>query len=860
MTPRAVGHYRIEKQIGEGGMGIVYQAIDTRTGNTVALKTLLLTSAIPDPDKRKRFQIEARVASSLHHENIVQVFEIGTAEEDGQTVDFIAMEFVEGATLEDLVRQQRMTQDLAIDYAIQVAGAITAAHAASIVHRDLKPSNVMVNAAGVVKVLDFGLAKVNSLMDPPDPKAVTGSMQLTRANTIMGSFGYMSPEQTKGQAVDARSDVFSFGSTFYYCLTAHAPFAADSSVGILAAVLKEEPTPLVDYVPEIDPRLDAILRKCQRKDPERRWQSMADLKLALIELKEERAALKNATAAAAAPPPASTRRQWWMAAAGFAAGLIPGAGYLATRKPSTPPAFQRITFRRGDILSARFGKGTGEVLYTARWDGSPQATYAALPGAREARDLGLGPGRFWGVNAKGEALVVESPADNQPGTLFRASLSGGAPKPILPDVYEAQWSNDGNQMAIIRRVEGGKSRLEFPVGTTLFESDSREPNCLRLHPTDGSIAFFAYDNEIGDYSLMLWTPGASSVKVLSKGWRTLGRLAWSPDGSEVWMAGARPGNSPAFFGVTPGGVERTIAQLPGVLVMHDVSPADGSVLLADVRSRIAAHASSPMLKDGAEIGWFEATFLYDISPDGKSALSVEMAYGEGRNAAIYLRALDGASAAVRLGFGNRPALSPDGKWVACIVRDKDSSTLKLLPTGAGEERLLAGDGLKYESVEWFPDEQHLLISAGGPGKPLRSYKKSIAGSGPLVPITPEGVRASRLSPDGKWAAAITSGGFRAYDATGGSAGERDFGPAQPGDRIARWHADGNSLWIANPLPRSVRLDRLDLTTRKRQQEREVRYPEDNAMFVSLSLTPDGKWYAMSYQKDLAELYLVRGLR
>ncbi|HEY3738190.1 MAG TPA: WD40 repeat domain-containing serine/threonine protein kinase [Bryobacteraceae bacterium] len=845
-----LGHYRIEVQLGSGGMGAVFRAIDLRDNRVVALKTLL-ASTLKDVEQRQRFQQEARLASSLTHPNIVTIFEVGTAQLAGESVDYIAMELIDGETLDKLSPTGQPLPELdAISYGIQIAHGLAAAHAANIIHRDLKPSNVMVSRDGVVKILDFGLAKWADPIEP-DAYSETRSVQLglTMAGSIIGSVAYMSPEQAESKPLDTRTDIFSFGSVLYRMASGQDPFKGASPVATLSAVLLKDPDPISDMVPGVSPGLETIIRKCLRKEPSKRWQSMADLGLSLEELREELIRPRDPPSLVVVPPaPANTRRQWLMAGAGLLVGLTPAA-YLATRRKQ-PATFQRLTFRRGDILSALFAP-RGEIVYTAHWDGSPQATYSSLPGSREARDLGLPSGTIMGINSSGEALIRTG--DGETGTLIRIGLGGGAARSVLNDVFEAKWGPDGDSIAVVRAVDG-KPRLEYPIGTLLYQTEMRPPCWVRVHPSSGMVAFFDYDTEVGDYDLKT-VDSSRQVKTLSRGWRTVGRLAWSPDGKEVWMSAGRPGENPWLTAVTREGVERTMAQLPGFMLLHDVAP-DGSLLVAAVRSKIAIHGHGSLSKNDLDLSWFDASMVYDITPDGTEVLSVELAYGEGRNSAIYLKKTDG-SASVRIGYGNRPALSPDGKSIVCIFRQNNNSVLKILPAGAGEEKTLSTGGMKYDYAEWFPDQQRLLVTASGPGKPPRTYWRPIAGND-LHPVTPEGVRASRISPDGRWAVGVTEGKFRLFPIESGT--PRDLGPAHRGEIPLRWTADGKGFYIAHPHANSVEISLRDATSGGDRLIREIPYPEEGAEFYSLAISPDAKWYAFSYQKDLAELYVARGIK
>ena len=287
MIGKSLRSYRIEAKLGAGGMGVVYKAVDSRLGRTAAIK--ILSTAALSAERERRFVQEAKAASSLNHPNIVTIYDIDTQDVDGKPLQYIAMEYVAGETLDQLIGKKGLRIRDVLKYAIQIADALAAAHAAGIVHRDLKPSNVIVTPQGVVKILDFGLAK---LTEAGEADAYAETMHgegspLTEEGTILGTVAYMSPEQADGKKVDSRSDVFSFGSVVYEMATGQRAFSGGSKLSSLSAVLFKDPQPASQAVSDIPPELDRIIARCLKKDPERRWQTMADVKVALEELREE---------------------------------------------------------------------------------------------------------------------------------------------------------------------------------------------------------------------------------------------------------------------------------------------------------------------------------------------------------------------------------------------------------------------------------------------------------------------------------------------------------------------------------------------------------------------------------------------
>jgi eukaryotic-like serine/threonine-protein kinase len=858
MVGKTLRSYRIESKLGAGGMGVVYKALDSRLDRMAAIK--VLSASTVSADREKRFVQEAKAASSLNHANIVIIYDIDTQEIDGKPVRYIAMEYVAGETLDHVIGRKGLRVRTALKYAVQIADALAAAHAAGIVHRDLKPSNVMVTPQGVVKVLDFGLAKLNEEAEA-DAFAETihgDGAPLTEEGTILGTVAYMSPEQADGKKVDFRSDIFSFGSMLYEMLTGQRAFAGGSKMSSIAAVLHKEPLPPSQAAPDIPPELDRIIARCLKKDPERRWQSMADVKVALDELRDE---MESSSVDPSRPPlPKSTTRRAslpakrWLILGALALllmGLALGA-YTARRfLRAAPLTFQRLTFRRGDVTAAKFGPGDA-IVYSAEWDGAPSTLFSTQPGNREARSLGLPGGRILAISHAGEMAILLG--NDDVGTLARVPFSGGAPREMLENVSGADWSPSGDTLAVVRAI-GGKQRLEYPIGTVLYESEVRPPLWPRVSGDGKLVAFFDYDSEVGDYSLCVVGP-AQPKRVLSRGWRAVGSLNWSPRGNEIWFSAGQPGSDPVLYAVDLSGTQRFLAQAPGWIVMQDVA-ADGRVLLSTVNSRLGIRFVDFDHSTERDLAWLDASRLSEISSDAKSLLFAELSYGEGRNAAIYLRKTDG-SAAVRLGYGNRPSLSPDGKWVVCIHREATRSRLMMLPTGPGESRFLNVDGVYFESLGWFPDSKLVVFTGNEPGHPVRTWMYDLD-SDKATPLTAEGTKGGPVSPDGHWL--VTTGAHQLSLAPIAGGASRRISPLQNGEAVVRWSADGRYLFLRQPEGDTIKISRLDVATGRKEPWQTLKVPEPGAVFSGdLALSADGKTCAFSFQHDLANLYLVKGLQ
>jgi len=859
MIGESLRHYRIEAKLGAGGMGVVYRALDTHLDRSVAVKVLPST-AVANADRRARFSQEAKSASALSNRHIVTIFDIDTGQVDGQPVDFIAMEYVAGKTLDRLIGRKGLRLNEALRYAIQIADGLAAAHSAGIVHRDLKPANVIVNEQGEVKILDFGLAKLTEV-EEPDVFAATQSVHVdaalrTEAGTIIGTVAYMSPEQADGHVVDARSDIFSFGAVLYEMVTGRRAFGGDSKLSTLASVLHSEPAPLSQPGGGVPHEVERIISRCLRKDPQRRWQSIADVKVALEDVLEELESGKlGAAESAAARKPRRGFQVWlWPALVVLALGVGIFGGWKAV-KPSQP-SFERLTYRRGEIASAKFSPDGQTVVFSAQWASEPANIFSMRPGSREYRSLDLPGGRILSISSTGEmALLLGPTTTGTAGTLARVPLSGGAPREILENVNDADWSPDGANLAVLRTA-AGKNRIEYPIGTLLYESGGLAPKSLRVSPRGDRIAFFEPDEAGGDYAVTVLDMHGKK-QALSRGWQEVLGLAWSVKDDEIWFGGAKGGGEPALRAITLGGKERMLAEPPASMIVDDVTR-DHKVLATVVDSRLGISSMSRGAQQERDLSWFDASRIFDISADGSIILFEELSNGGARNPAIYLRKTDG-SPAVRLGDGNGPALSPDGKWVGCIVNDGPKTELTLLPTGAGEARNISTPGMRYDRVEWFPDGQKVLFTGSRTGGRMRTYVEDVSGGAPM-PVTADGVAATGVSPDGKYVTAVDGGKLNLLPVAGGE--PKAALDIEAGQSVLRWSADGRFLFLQQMAgPAMVKITRLDVANHREEPWKEIK-PADpvGVKIVDVVVTPDGNAYAYSFQRDIGTLYLASGLK
>jgi eukaryotic-like serine/threonine-protein kinase len=356
MVGRTVSHYQIVERLGAGGMGEVYKALDTHLDRFVAIK-VLHPDKVPDPQRKARFVQEAKAASALNHPNIVHIYDIGT----DAGIDFIAMEYVSGKALDQLIPRKGMRLNEALKIAGQVADAMARAHEAGILHRDLKPSNVMVDERGLVKVVDFGLAKPTETAETVGDATTRTAAVKTEEGAIVGTVAYMSPEQAEGRALDGRSDIFSFGAVLYEMVTGLRAFSGDTVVSTLASVIKEHPKPLREVAPEAPHDLEKLIARCLQKQPDRRWQAMADLRVALGELREES---ESGDRQAAAMP--VRRRLWRRWAALAVVPLVIAGGWLLWRAGAGRSPRKPVLTNRDVIVLADLANSTGDPV----WDGT----------------------------------------------------------------------------------------------------------------------------------------------------------------------------------------------------------------------------------------------------------------------------------------------------------------------------------------------------------------------------------------------------------------------------------------------------------------------------------------------------------
>jgi Tol biopolymer transport system component len=845
-----LGPYEIVAPLGAGGMGEVYRARDTRLGRDVAIK-VLPPELSSDSGRLRRFEKEARSASSLNHPNIVTVYDIGNAD----SVAYIAMELVEGVTLRHMLLEGPLPMRKLLVLGAQVAEGLSKAHGAGIVHRDLKPENVMVTRDGLVKILDFGLAKLTPEGEWGEGTQAPTVSGATEPGIVVGTVAYMSPEQTLGKPLDFRSDQFSVGSMLYEMAAGKKAFARASGPETMAAIIREEPEPLSSAMPSTPVPLRWLVERCLAKEPQDRYASTQDLARDLATFRDR---LSEATTSGQQVAAVMSRSRARIVSVLAALGIlaIGAAAYFAGRRQSAaaPPSYHRLTYRRGYISGARFSPDGHTIVYSAAWDGKPLETFLARRESPDSRSLGLTGAHLFGVSSEAEMALGLGwflPSGLLGiGTLARASISGGAPRELLEKVVQADWSPDGKSLAVVRRKQG-KALLEFPIGKTLCELD--DPLGIRVSPKGDLIAVI---EERSETSISV-VDSTGKKRKISTGWTRADGISWSPKGDEIWFTASRVGQARVLWAVSLSGRERLLAQVPGRLTLQDIA-ADGRVLLTHESVRREMVGLAPGEQRERDLTWLGYSFPSALSRDSRMVLFLEA--NEGNQLwPLYVRGMDGAPA-IRIGETgpmSLSAFSPDNRWVVAPLPDGRGH--QLLPTGAGEPRPLPIRGLvSVGDIKWFPDGEHLLVEAKAPGEGCRDFVIDLSGGQPR-PVTPQGICESSISSDGKSVVNLDEdGGLSIYSVDGGP--PRRVAEKAPGDPM-QWSSDGRFVYLWHEA-KFNRVDRLDLTTGKAELWKEFQPADMTGVQVvqPLLLAPDGKSYVYTYVRVQSDLYLVEGLK
>jgi hypothetical protein len=849
-----LGPYEVISTLGAGGMGEVYRARDGRLDREVALKVIAAEGA-PDPDRLRRFEQEARAVAALDHPHILAVHDVGS--HNGMA--YVVFELLEGETLRDRLDRGPLPARKSVELAVQVCAGLAAAHARGITHRDLKPENLFLTKDGRLKILDFGLAKLTEPLGGMVEDARTQTR--TDRGTWRGTAGYVSPEQVREGRADSRSDLFALGAVLYEMLAGRRAFRGPSSADTLSAILNSDPPPITSSVGPVPATLERVVRRCLEKDPEERFQSARDVGFALEALSGSGSGSGSGEAAAvdARLPPS---RRWRRAGVAVLALVAAAAGGLAAGRslwPKPIPTFKQLTFRRGWISLARFAPDGRTVIYAAGWDGKPTEIFSTRTDTAESRPLGLQFARVLSVSSTGQLAILTDPRQGSGlfsiGTLAVMPLGGGAPRELVQDVLEADWTPDGRDLCVLRRV-GGEHQIELPPGTVIYRPHRRLRH-MRMAPTGRHVAFL--EN----------APGAGvnvvSLDLVSRQPRVLGRvpyntwgLAWTPKGDEVWFTGGATQGRRDIVGVDMSGRHRLVYRSSGVVSLLDISP-DGRVLLHRSIDRAGVIGRGPDEQAERDLSVFDDSSMGALSADGRTLIINEAGGPAGPVGAVYLRRTEGGDP-VRLGDGVAFDLSPDGKsvlsWLDAPAR------LTEVRLGPGLPRTITVEGVTPSFAQWVPPlGDWIAVFGREAGRLPRLWVVSRNGGKPR-PITPEGpTDGFAISPDGsKVALSIAPGTISIVPLEGGDT--REIRGLPQNLVVRRWSGDGRSIFLIERYYGACEVHRLDLATEQLAVSHHVAPSDPTGVIHCSRILPsaDGPGYAYEYERSLTDIVVAEGLR
>jgi serine/threonine protein kinase/Tol biopolymer transport system component len=881
LTGILLGRYRVGTLIGRGGMGDVYRADDTDLHRPVALK-VLPQSFVADPDRLARFVQEARSASSVSHPNLVAIHDVGAAAPagSGDKVHFIAMELVDGQTLRTLLAHDTRDLRKMLDYCIQAAEALSAAHAAGVVHRDVKPENLMIASGGYLKVLDFGLAKLR--LEPSllhDAAKETTVAAGTEPGLMLGTVGYMAPEQAQGRPVDHRSDIFAFGCVLYEVASGARAFSGASAVDTLHRILHADPAPLTSRVPGLPSELQRIVSKCLAKDPDERYQSMKEV---AIDLRSLRRQLDSGVSGGLTVPP-PRRARWWIAAAAIAvlaAGLA--AAVTLWRNPEPASAPDSLTIARltasGLVIDAVLSPD-GKYLAYVESSGGFQSLHLRQIGGGRTIEL-VPPARmgYWGIAfaRDGQSIMYGWKSSEHPaGTLYQVPVLGGRPREILTNFESAMtFSPDGTRMAFYRFDPA--ERTSAIVNAAVDGSDQRVVIAKRppafyvpgffaapsWSPDGAAIAAVVRDSRSRDARLTLVDVSTGVERVFPERYQEASFAAWLPDGSGIAITGRRPGmhtstgnGGQIFIQPYPSGPVRRITN--DMIEYRNISfSGDGRQMVSvgfDVQMRMLL---MPMA--GGEPR-FLGTERYDggrgvaWTPDGSRLVFNRVIAGKTSIASMRLDGND-VREMVNDDGSSWPAVSPDGKTLAYFATrgaqtgvwrsDLDGGNVKLLaelPDANGIVFAPDGESLVVSSQVLGPAAALRVPAAGGEPKPiaLRMDRPALSPDGRLVAGT------YRAEPSGPLQLAVLTSDTGAVvhsfplesTAIGGSTG---------------WTADGSAVLYTT-------IERYNVWKRPLaggEPEKVTRF-SDLAIF-RFAVSPDGKTLAICRGSQNRDAFLFHG--
>jgi len=858
-TGTKLGPYEIQSLIGAGGMGEVYRARDTRLSRIVAIKILPESLAF-DPDRLGRFQDEARILSSLNHPNLMAIHDVGSQE----GIHFLVSEFFEGQTLRERLEAGPLPQRRVNEYSLQMARGLAAAHEKGIVHRDLKPENIFILADERIKILDFGLAKQVANAAADGDQTLT-SVDRTSAGTVLGTAGYMSPEQVRGEPLDHRSDIFSFGAILYEMISGKRAFHGDSGIEVMNSILKEEAPDLADSGVQVPLGLKRIAQRCLEKKPQARFQSASDLAFALDSLSS---AGTSTTSLPALKDTSKTRSRILLTvslAAALAAGAI--ATLLLNHPAIIHPTFTQITFRQEYLRHARFAPDGRTVVYDGTTDGKPTELFSTRTDTAESQALNI-HASILSVSSTGELAVLLNPDFvvkwTPIGRLARVPLGGGSSRELMDQVIDADWAPDGSNLAVSRKV-GNHVQLEFPPGKVLYQNDGYISD-LRFSPAGDEIAFFDHSTYGDDRGIVTLVDLQGNRKALTREFSSTQGLAWVPDGSEIWFTAADGSEPRSLRSVNLNGKQRMLLSSPSVLHFQDISK-NGYVLINSDTMRdqqVFAETRSGQVRD---FSFFPFENIAALSDDSRTFLLNAYVTGPNSDYNLYTQATGASSSPVLIGQGTGMGFSPNGEW-ALALDPIHLDRLRIIPTGVGESSAMnAPAGMHYIVATWMPDSKHILAVASAAGHAPVTYVQDVTG-GAARQITREGRYAliihdvtMSVSPDGQYC--LTTDGAHHYWLQPMNGGEpKAIKGLLEGDLPLQWHDGSRSVFFERRAGLDA-IDLYDLNLTTGQQKVWTHFsPTDKTAMVTMRhalITPDGAHSLYAVQRIYSTLFVAKGI-
>jgi len=794
MVGQTISHYKITEKLGEGGMGVVYKALDAHLDRPVAIK-VLRAEAVADPERKRRFVQEARAASALNHPAIITIHDIDRAACGSQELDFIVMEYVPGKTIRQRVSGRGLALEEAVRYAIDIADALAAAHAAGIVHRDIKPANIMVSDSGRIKVLDFGLAKLTEPVEV-DAFGATESMReespRTQEGMIVGSVAYMSPEQALGKKVDFRSDIFSFGSLLYEMIAGRRAFPAQNRLEALAAIVRDEPERLSAAAPAAPLEMERLIARAMRKDLERRWQSMADVRVALMEIRE---AAESGVSTAGLPGPAlgagaerkrpAGRRRLWGLAAALAATAVVGAALWLGIK-AAPPALKTLPFTSfpGYELAPAFSPEGNQVAFV--WNGEKGGgfdIYVKLIGAGAPFRLTANPADefspAWSPDGRHIAFYRQSEAGSG---VFLVGALGGPERKLGQSAVNwfgvfrfgaasrpgLAWAPSGKLLAIVDKESPGDPDGLFGLATETGEKrrlTSPPAHFLgdwfpAFSPDGQTLAFNRVRSDMTSdlHVVPVRRDGASGgePKRLTFDERWIAGLDWDPDGGSLIFSSNRAGGQSLWRMAAAGGAPERLAvggdnaYFPslarrGQRLAYEQSLAETNIWRT-AGPAFTGRAAPP-------VRLISSTRL-DNSPqyssDGKRITFQSTRSG---NEEIWVCDSEGLNAVQLTSFGGAsvgsPRWSPDGQRVVFDSRKEGQGDVYVVGAEGGAPRRLTEEASDEVRPSWSRDGRWIYFGSNRQGGAWQVWK-ALAEGGPARQVTSKGGREAFESPDGKF--------------------------------------------------------------------------------------------------------------